>query len=334
MLVPNRHYSKDYRYGFQGQEKDDELKGEGNSLNYEFRMHDPRIGRFFAKDPLSTSYPHNSPYAFSENKVIQFVELEGLEVYLSKAQKLDYGKDQQGFEGHATFIANGGISFYNGLVDIWNYAGDLDAVDNKAGGFGKASGKKIENDVKLAVNTIQNYVANTTPKEFGTHLIQGLSKIDTWEDVFGGFMGAKGMDKIAIVGKLQLFGIPQGLSAGKFLTASNKLRKAVGHISDDIVVQGSRASGTAKKLSDIDFAIKVDADKFDELIESSFGKPNPGSAKERTMLHAIKTGKIQAGEAGLSKLRKELVKQLGKDVDLSIIKKGGAFDNGAQLPIK
>ena len=80
MLVPNRHSSSNsYRYGFQGQEKDDELKGEGNSLNYTFRMHDPRVGRFFAPDPLSKSYPWNSPYAFSENRVIDGVELEGLE---------------------------------------------------------------------------------------------------------------------------------------------------------------------------------------------------------------------------------------------------------------
>ena len=78
MLVPNRHGSSDsYRYGFQGQEKDDELKGEGNSLNYTFRMHDPRVGRFFAPDPLFKRYPHNSPYAFSENRVIDGVELEG-----------------------------------------------------------------------------------------------------------------------------------------------------------------------------------------------------------------------------------------------------------------
>jgi len=68
-----------YRYGFQGQEKDDEVKGKGNSVNYKYRMHDPRIGRFFAIDPLSPQYPHNSPYAFSENVVISHVELEGLE---------------------------------------------------------------------------------------------------------------------------------------------------------------------------------------------------------------------------------------------------------------
>ena len=81
MLVPNRHgNSPAYRYGFQGQEKDDELKGEGNSLNYTFRMHDPRVGRFFGVDPIDHKYPWNSPYAFSENRVIDCVELEGLEV--------------------------------------------------------------------------------------------------------------------------------------------------------------------------------------------------------------------------------------------------------------
>jgi len=81
MLVPKRHEaSGKYRYDFQGQEKDDEVKGEGNSLNYKYRMHDPRIGRFFAVDPLAAKYPHNSVYAFSENRVIDGVELEGLEV--------------------------------------------------------------------------------------------------------------------------------------------------------------------------------------------------------------------------------------------------------------
>jgi RHS repeat-associated protein len=71
--------SSEYRFGFQGQEMDDEVKGEGNSVNYKYRMHDPRVGRFFAVDPLAPKYPHNSPYAFSENKVIDHIELEGLE---------------------------------------------------------------------------------------------------------------------------------------------------------------------------------------------------------------------------------------------------------------
>ena len=82
MLQPGRHANtSDYRYGFQGQEMDDEVKGEGNSLNYTFRMHDPRVGRFFAIDPLFRKYPYNSTYAFSENRVIDAIELEGLEAF-------------------------------------------------------------------------------------------------------------------------------------------------------------------------------------------------------------------------------------------------------------
>jgi RHS repeat-associated protein len=78
--MPGRSFSEgEYRYGFQGQEKDDELKGEGNSINYKYRMHDARVGRFFAVDPLAYEFPWNSPYAFSENVVIDHIELEGLD---------------------------------------------------------------------------------------------------------------------------------------------------------------------------------------------------------------------------------------------------------------
>ncbi|SRX75234.1 hypothetical protein [Aequorivita antarctica] len=80
MLQPGRHANtSDYRYGFQGQEMDDEVKGEGNSLNYAFRMHDPRTARFFAPDPLTKKYPWYSPYSFSGNRVIDAFEIEGLE---------------------------------------------------------------------------------------------------------------------------------------------------------------------------------------------------------------------------------------------------------------
>jgi RHS repeat-associated protein len=75
-----------YRYSFQGQEKDDEIKGSGNSLNYKYRMHDPRIGRFFAVDPLTKKFAYNSPYAFSENRVIDGIELEGLEVVTAQLE--------------------------------------------------------------------------------------------------------------------------------------------------------------------------------------------------------------------------------------------------------
>lgn len=90
MLLPNRtdDAGSDYRYSFQGQEKDNEIKGDNNSVNYKYRMHDPRVGRFFAVDPLAKQYPHNGPYNFSENRVIDGIELEGAE-YLKIIHVID-----------------------------------------------------------------------------------------------------------------------------------------------------------------------------------------------------------------------------------------------------
>ncbi len=55
--MPNRKYSASnfYRYGFNGKEKDNEAKGEGNQYDYGFRVYDPRLGRFLSEDPLTQS---------------------------------------------------------------------------------------------------------------------------------------------------------------------------------------------------------------------------------------------------------------------------------------
>lgn len=126
---------------------------------------------------------------------------------------------------------------------------------------------------------------------------------------------------------------PQGIEKVQFENIGSFLRSNVNHIGDDIAVHGSRASGTASATSDIDFAIRVSPEKFDSLIKSRFGTPNHGSSKYRTMEHAIKTGKIQAGEAGLHGIRKQLEQKLGIEVDLSVIKIGGPFDQGPYMPI-
>lgn len=46
---------------------------------FKYRIDDPKIGRFWQVDPLADKYTYNSTYAFSENKIINAIELEGLE---------------------------------------------------------------------------------------------------------------------------------------------------------------------------------------------------------------------------------------------------------------
>ncbi|OED45288.1 hypothetical protein AB832_01400 [Flavobacteriaceae bacterium (ex Bugula neritina AB1)] len=79
MLLPNRHgNSSDYRYGFNGMEKDDELKGTGNSYDFTKRFHDPRVGRFFSIDPLDKQYPFQSPYIFAGANPIRYIDIKGM----------------------------------------------------------------------------------------------------------------------------------------------------------------------------------------------------------------------------------------------------------------
>jgi RHS repeat-associated protein len=78
-LMPGRDsYSEGYRFGFNGQEKDDEIHGvTGSSLNFKYRMYDSRIGRFLGVDPLASKYPELSPYHFTGNNPIRFVDFDG-----------------------------------------------------------------------------------------------------------------------------------------------------------------------------------------------------------------------------------------------------------------
>ncbi|PKP12727.1 MAG: hypothetical protein CVU08_08970 [Bacteroidetes bacterium HGW-Bacteroidetes-3] len=80
MLLPNRHgNTSDYRYGFNGKEKDDEIKGEGVQYDYGFRIYDPRVSRFLSQDPLFRTYPWFTPYQFAGNSPIWAIDLDGLE---------------------------------------------------------------------------------------------------------------------------------------------------------------------------------------------------------------------------------------------------------------
>ncbi|HEV8285590.1 MAG TPA: RHS repeat-associated core domain-containing protein [Chitinophagaceae bacterium] len=81
MLQPGRKYNAGvgYRYGFNGKENDNEVKGEGNQQDYGMRIYDPRLGKFLSADPISRNYPMLTPYQFGSNNPISGTDLDGLE---------------------------------------------------------------------------------------------------------------------------------------------------------------------------------------------------------------------------------------------------------------
>ncbi len=72
----------DYRYGFNGMYKDDEIKGSGNSYDFGARLYDSRLGIFLTRDPLEAKYSAISPYAFCLNNPLIYVDKDGRDAIL------------------------------------------------------------------------------------------------------------------------------------------------------------------------------------------------------------------------------------------------------------
>jgi hypothetical protein len=76
-------------------EKDDEIKGEGNSYDFGARMLDPRVGRFFALDPLDSKTPDTSGYSVSGDSPIYKIDENGeieIIIHVYKKHKGKYYK--------------------------------------------------------------------------------------------------------------------------------------------------------------------------------------------------------------------------------------------------
>ncbi|MBC8756059.1 ParB N-terminal domain-containing protein [Kordia sp. YSTF-M3] len=195
MLLPERHASDEsYRYGFQGQEKDDELKGEGNSMNYKYRMHDPRIGRFFAVDPLAGKYPHNSVYAFSENRVIDGIELEGLEftpqiakektnrpVFVKGNGESNIQRLNNALLNTFSFLANNTyILAYNVSSDAINFTGNLIAGEYNNANLGNIINGGLTS-IDKGTDGIIDYHLSTPIGEQLSDAGNTLTTLDNWD---------------------------------------------------------------------------------------------------------------------------------------------------------
>jgi RHS repeat-associated protein len=115
MLQPGRQYTlsgdSTYRYGFNGKENDNEVKGLGNEQDYGNRIYYPRVGRFLSTDPIFRQYPELSSYQFASNRPIDGLDLDGLE-FVKKANGDIYYAPPKPGNGSASdaMTANGQIS--------------------------------------------------------------------------------------------------------------------------------------------------------------------------------------------------------------------------------
>ncbi|MGQ3085725.1 MAG: hypothetical protein ACT6RA_01130, partial [Flavobacterium sp.] len=143
-----------YRYGFNGQMKDDEVYGvEGTSYTAEYWQYDSRLGRRWNVDPV-VKY-HESPYAAFANNPIWFADPNGADTTITNA-----GGNKQVLSGDVT-----NIGIYSGSTSTGSNGGVFNVAQGGVHSFSVGS---------------NNYTArfNTDSKEFAGYYDQngGLYK--------------------------------------------------------------------------------------------------------------------------------------------------------------
>lgn len=95
-------HTVDYKFGFNGKEQDNEVSGQGNTIAFEERIYDSRLGRFFSTDPWEYKYAWQTPYAHFKNSPIAQIDFMGKGDDPDKPKKKRRFKDPNG----STFLAD------------------------------------------------------------------------------------------------------------------------------------------------------------------------------------------------------------------------------------
>ncbi|MBL7932300.1 MAG: hypothetical protein JNL60_10375 [Bacteroidia bacterium] len=181
--MPGRQYNNGtYKYGFNGKENDNEVKGTGNEQDYGMRIYDTRLGRFLSVDPITSEYAELTPYQFASNRPIQGVDRDGEEFQLVTgfiSAAVDYGAQVIANYDDPTIknpwtdninVSSIGTSFLEGALTSGASIGKTIAIKTTAAVInnivevktdrnGKGVTKKVEtNAIKIINNTAVDIV--------------------------------------------------------------------------------------------------------------------------------------------------------------------------------
>jgi len=183
--MPGRGFSSGgYRYGFNGKENDNEIKGEGNQQDYGMRVYDPRVGKFLSVDPLTKEYPELTPYQFAGNKVITSVDLDGLEDYDFRGAKVN----RLSYTNRKWYQDPVGIFGANAIRSAWNQTVDMAETDANFLSDPKGSADRMKKSIVSSVFKGLIWLSETSDEEKVDFVKGKLTDVKTYEDITGTFL--------------------------------------------------------------------------------------------------------------------------------------------------
>ena len=122
MAMPGRTLSnsEQYRYGFNGMEKDDDWYGENDAYDFGARMYDSRTGRWQSRDPLAEKYPYLSPYVGMGNRPTVFVDRDGRDTWFYTTSGKFLGRVVDDLPHAITIVSEIGLVGPHGLKFSYN----------------------------------------------------------------------------------------------------------------------------------------------------------------------------------------------------------------------
>lgn len=194
MVTSNRNDEAE-KYQHQGQEFEEELGK--NVYAYQWRDYDPVIARFNKIDRFAEKYGSHSPYAFTINNPLRFIEVRGDSIIGVDEESARRARDvaRNSFEGddlqsiRDLFQLNAdGLSFQNitpeDFVDAVDGSGITDSQMVLAWAYYSAINSKSSHNVEVLFRS--EGLSYETQQVFGSEYTQG-SQID---DKFGGGVNA------------------------------------------------------------------------------------------------------------------------------------------------
>jgi hypothetical protein len=192
-------------------------------------VYDPRVGRWFARDPLTKKYPYDSPYSFVGNNPITLQDPDGMrkrkmtivaneqgEIIKVTAKHIDYSLKRQKRYGTDKLSGDATISYdYYDIVDL-----EIIVVDKNNKILHKSVQKDIKGDLRVkdqhplmpeAAIKIDDYLFDLpTEKEDnlkGNEKGHFKSGIDFTIDDEGNLLNIRGLEKINSTGNPQVIEI-------------------------------------------------------------------------------------------------------------------------------
>ncbi|NME68496.1 RHS repeat-associated core domain-containing protein [Flammeovirga aprica] len=241
----------DYRYGFGGHEKDDEIKGNGKHYDFGGYGYDPILGRRWNVDPEFKQIAGLSPYSYSLKNPIVYKDPDGKLPILPLLLKA-------GANGATDMLTQAAIAyFFDPNVETINQAFEVvnwwqvsrSAAEGAmpwkvpGGKFGKAAATASGDVLVNALSAGSNYSKEQALQDFATGFVSNLAGDALGELIskYGSGIVAKGLSKMGFDDK----------AIEKYITGAGTTWKGRADYSDlDLNDKKAHIRGIGKKFTE------------------------------------------------------------------------------------